>query len=241
MRSDELRTKRQIARTFVAQGSPQMIIAFIAVAAVVRLMVGGWSWIDGTILLITLAATGIVEWVLHLYLLHASESAWTSRRLGTGSGHRRHHLDPPDLEWLLLTRADAIVFSVLIAVGSALWAVPAMWVLGSQVDGIDLLAPTLTAILCAYLALGHYEWTHLFEHTRYRPKTRYYRRLVRNHRLHHFRNENYWLGITSNLGDRLLGTYPASKTDVPLSETARILSSASATDDRGGTTVIDSA
>jgi sterol desaturase/sphingolipid hydroxylase (fatty acid hydroxylase superfamily) len=241
VRSDELRTKRQIARTFVAQGSPQMIIAFIAVAAVVRLMVGGWSWIDGTILVITLAATGIVEWVLHLYLLHASESAWTSRRLGTGSGHRRHHLDPPDLEWLLLTRADAIVFSVLIAVGSALWAVPAMWVLGSQVDGIDLLAPTLTAILCAYLALGHYEWTHLFEHTRYRPKTRYYRRLVRNHRLHHFRNENYWLGITSNLGDRLLGTYPASKTDVPLSETARTLSSASATDDRGGTTVIDSA
>lgn len=241
MRSDELRTKRQIARTFVAQGSPQMIIAFIAVAAVVRLMVGGWSWIDGTILVITLAATGIVEWVLHLYLLHASESAWTSRRLGTGSGHRRHHLDPPDLEWLLLTRADAIVFSVLIAVGSALWAVPAMWVLGSQVDGIDLLAPTLTAILCAYLALGHYEWTHLFEHTRYRPKTRYYRRLVRNHRLHHFRNENYWLGITSNLGDRLLGTYPASKADVPLSETARTLSSAAATDDRGGTTVIDSA
>lgn len=240
VRSDELRTKRQIARTFVAQGSPQMIIAFFTVAAVVRLMVGGWTWIDGTILVITLAATGIVEWVLHLHLLHASESAWTSRRLGTGSGHRRHHLDPPDLEWLLLRRTDAIVFAILIAVASVLWAVPVMIVLGTRFDGVGVFAPTLTAILCAYLALGHYEWTHLLEHSRYRPRTRYYRRLVRNHRLHHFRNENYWLGITSNLGDRLLGTYPASKTDVPLSDTARTLSSESATDDRGGPTVIDS-
>jgi hypothetical protein len=233
VRSDELRTKRQIGATFVAQGSPRVIIAFVVLAAIARLSIGRWSWVDGAILMIVLAATGIVEWVLHLHLLHASESAWTSRRLGTGAGHRRHHLDPPDLEWLLLGRADAIVFSILIAVGSVFWAVPAMWALGSQVAGVGVLAPTFTAILCAYVALGHYEWTHLLEHSRYRPRTRYYRRLVRNHRLHHFRNENYWLGITSNLGDRLLGTYPASKTDVPLSETARTLSSASATDDRG--------
>lgn len=240
VRSDELRTKRQIGRTFIAQGSPRVIVALIAVAAIARFWIGRWGWVDGAILAITLVATGIVEWVLHLHLLHASESAWTSRRLGTGSGHRRHHLDPPDLEWLLLSRTDAIVFAILIAVASALWAVPTMWVLGSQVAGVGVLAPTLTAILCAYLALGHYEWTHLLEHSRYRPRTRYYRRLVRNHRLHHFRNENYWLGITSNLGDRLLRTYPASKVDVPLSETARTLSSASATDDRGGTPVIDS-
>lgn len=241
VRSDELRTKRQISRTFVARASPRVIIAFIAVAAVARLVVGGWSWVDGAILVVTFAATGIVEWVLHLYLLHAPESAWTSRRLGTGSGHRRHHLDPPDLAWLLLSRTDAILFASMIAVASVLWAVPAMTILGMQADGVGVLAPTLTAILCAYLALGHYEWTHLLEHTRYRPKTRYYRRLVRNHRLHHFRNENYWLGITSNLGDRLLGTYPESKTDVALSETARTLSGSASTIHGGGDSpVIDS-
>ena len=42
-------------------------------------------------------------------------------------------------------------------------------------------------------------------------------------RLHHYRNENYWLGVSSNTGDRLLRTLPKHKTDVPLSETARTL------------------
>ena len=60
-------------------------------------------------------------------------------------------------------------------------------------------------------------------HTRYRPSSRLYARLARNHRLHHFRNERYWLGVTSNSGDRILRTLPRSKTDVPLSDTARTL------------------
>ena len=81
----------------------------------------------------------------------------------------------------------------------------------------------LTVRVLAYLSLAHYEWVHLMVHTRYRPKTRFYRRLATNHRLHHYRNEKYWLGVTSNLGDRLLGTYPAEKSDVPLSDTARTL------------------
>jgi hypothetical protein len=73
------------------------------------------------------------------------------------------------------------------------------------------------------VALAHYEWTHLLVHSRYRPKSRFYARLSRNHRLHHFRNERYWLGVTSNSGDRILRTLPRAKTDVPLSETARTL------------------
>lgn len=228
IRSDELRTKRELARTFFSQGSPRAISVAVVAVVVARLLVGRWGWPDLFVLVVTVGAVGVVEWVLHLHLLHAPESSWTSRRLGTGSGHRLHHLDPPDLQWLLLRRADAVVFSVLIAIGTVLWVVPVMAVAGSLIDGVGLLAPTLSAILVAYLALGHYEWTHLLEHSRYRPRTRYYRRLVRNHRLHHYRNEHYWLGITSNLGDRVLGTYPADKTDVPLSDTARTLVSDSA-------------
>jgi sterol desaturase/sphingolipid hydroxylase (fatty acid hydroxylase superfamily) len=234
VRSDELRTKRHLARTFFSQGSPRVISVAVALALVARLVVGLWAWADVLVVVVILAAVGIVEWVLHRYLLHAPETAWTSRRLGTGSGHRLHHLDPPDLEWLLLQRSDAVVFSILIALGSCAWAIPAMAVLGLWFAGVGIAAPTLTAILAAYLALGHYEWTHLLEHSRYRPKTRYYRRLVRNHRLHHYRNECYWLGITSNLGDRVLGTYPATKTDVPLSDTAQTLAGS------GGGVVTDS-
>ena len=31
----------------------------------------------------------------------------------------------------------------------------------------------------------------------------------REHRYHHFRNENFWWGVSMGLGDRLLGTAPA--------------------------------
>ncbi|MGI9643945.1 MAG: sterol desaturase family protein [Ilumatobacteraceae bacterium] len=156
--------------------------------------------------------------------MHAPEDAWTSRRLGTGSGHRQHHLDPPAVEWLLLRGVDAAVFAMLIAIGTAAWALPFAALFGVAVSGQGLLAAYLTALLAALLALGHYEWTHLLVHTPYRARTRYYRRLARNHRRHHYRNEDYWLGVTSNLGDRIMRTYPADKSDVPLSDTARTLS-----------------
>jgi hypothetical protein len=73
------------------------------------------------------------------------------------------------------------------------------------------------------VALLHYEWVHLLVHSRYRPRSRYYSRLAKNHRLHHFRNESYWLGVTIDTGDRLARTLPADRSAVPLSETARTL------------------
>lgn len=222
-RADELQTKRDLAGAFLAEGSPRVLVAALAVALVVRLVAGGWGWVDLLVVALTLLAVGPIEWLLHIHLLHAGEDAWTTRVLGTGRGHRRHHLDPPDVEWLLLHTQDAVVYTSAIAALSALWVVPIALVLGLFAPGVGVLGPLLTAICCAYLALAHYEWTHLLEHSRYRPKTRYYRRLVHNHRLHHYRNELNWLGVTSNLGDRVMGTLPRHKSDVPLSDTARTL------------------
>jgi hypothetical protein len=67
-----------------------------------------------------------------------------------------------------------------------------------------------------------YEWTHFLIHTAYRPRSAAYMRIWRNHRLHHFKNEHFWHGITNNLSDRVLGTNPDQR-DVPKSETARTL------------------
>ena len=223
-RADELRTKADLMRAFLSEGSPRVLLAASAVALSARLAVGGWGWVDALVVGLTVLAVGPVEWLLHLRLLHADDDAWTTRTLRTGRGHRRHHLDPPDIEWLLLRTHDAVIYSGAIAVASALWVVPATFALGALAPGVGVLGPLLTAIGGAYLALTHYEFTHLLEHSRYRPTTRYYRRLVRNHRLHHYRNELHWLGVTSNLGDRVLGTLPANRADVPLSDTARTLS-----------------
>lgn len=223
VRSSDLRTKRETFGAFASSGSPRVIAAATAVALAARLVVGQFGWVDLLLVAITATLVGPVEWVIHLFLLHAPVDSFRMRTLKTGVGHREHHLDPPHLGWLLLSPVDAAVFTVMIAAFVAGWAVPLLLVLDSTVGGVSILAGYLSGLTLAYLSLGHYEWTHLLVHTSYRPKTRYYRRLARNHRLHHYRNENYWLGVTSNLGDRILGTYPVNKTDVPLSETARRL------------------
>ncbi len=218
LRADDLQTKRDIATVFLGRGSAQVLITAAVVAAAARLAVGGFGRGDLIVIAATLAITGTVEWIIHRFLLHAPEDAWTSRTLGTGNGHRQHHLDPPDIDWLMLRGADAATFIVAFGAVTATWVVPLMWITDSA-----RLGPFLTACTFAAIGLAHYEWVHLMVHTRYRPRTPYYARLARNHRLHHFRNEHYWLGVTTNSGDRLLRTYPKQKSDVPLSDTARTL------------------
>ena len=220
LRADSLATKHATLRVFSRRASARVFAVVVTAAFIGRLAVGDFGDLDVVVVAATAVAIGPVEWVIHRFLLHADESAWTSRRLGTGVGHRRHHLDPPDLDWLLLAGRDAAIFISAFAVLTAMWTLPLAALLG--VSGVGVF---LTAWACAALALLHYEWVHLLVHTRYRCRTPYYRRLARNHRLHHFRNEGYWLGVTTNSGDRLLKTYPATKADVPLSDTARTLGS----------------
>jgi hypothetical protein len=218
VRSTELSTKREIAAMFFRHSSPRIITVAATVAMLARLLLGRWSYADLVMISLTVLLTGVVEWVVHLFVLHAPVDSFVTTRMGGGISHRKHHLDPPDMRYLLLDGADAALFVAMLAAFSAAWSLPVAWLLGA-----DLGPPYLTTLCGAYIGLLNYEWTHLMAHTRYRPRTRFYARLSRNHRLHHYRNERYWLGVTSNLGDRLLRSYPKSKGDVPLSETARNL------------------
>lgn len=222
VRTDALRTKRDTWRTFRGSPSGRVLSVAVVVLAAVRVVVGEWGWHDVAVLAVLAVMVGPFEWVVHKYLLHASPDAWTSRRLGTGSGHRQHHLDPPELRWVLLPGADAAIFLAVLMVFGALWASPVALVVGGAAFG-PAVASVVTAWLLSALALAHYEWVHLLVHTSYRPRRRFYARLARNHRWHHYRNEEHWLGVTSNLGDRLLGTYHATAGAVPVSGTARTL------------------
>lgn len=219
VRANDLATKGDILRLFAGRSSARVLAAAFVTLAVARVALGGpVGRGDIIVVVVTLAITGSVEWIIHRYLLHAPLDSWTTRTLGTGSGHHHHHLDPTDIDWLLLRGVDAGVFVMAFGLVTAAWSVPLMYITGSSV-----VAGFLTAWAFAAAGLVHYEWVHLMVHTRYRPRTRFYRTLARRHRLHHFRNEHYWLGVTSNTGDRLFGTLPNHTTDVELSDTARNL------------------
>lgn len=222
-RANTLTTKRATARTFASTGSGQVVVPVVLTALALRLVLGasGWSlsWVDLVMVVVVVVMTGPVEWVLHRHVLHAPVESFTTRRLGLGLGHRQHHLDPPDMQWLMLRGIEMAIFLGILAVFTVLWSLPLALALGG-----GLLGPMLSAFVLTAAAAGHYEWTHLLVHTAYRPRSRYYARLARNHRRHHYRNEHYWLGVTSNLGDRLMHTLPAGDDSVPRSETARNLS-----------------
>jgi len=105
-------------------------------------------------------------------------------------------------------------------------AVPLVAALGAVpvglIAGTVPLGALVSAVLAGYALVGVYEWTHYLIHTAYVPRSRAYRAVWRNHRLHHFKNENYWHGITNTFADRALGALPDQR-GVPRSRTARTL------------------
>ena len=206
-------------REFMSHLSPRAVLAALVVVLIARVYVGQWSWRDLVPPLGLLAAQPFVEWVIHKYLLHLKPVSIRGRRIELYGSiqHRRHHLSPSDLDRVLLKPIEAVGFLVQIAIVIGVLAVA----IGGPL-GWPLLPQALTGILFAYLGLLRYEWSHFLIHTPYVPRSRWYRAIWRNHRLHHFKHEGYWMGVSSNLGDRLLGTNPDQK-DVARSPTARTL------------------
>ncbi len=217
----ETTTLRAAWRLFRRYRSPRVMAIGLGLAVAVRLGVSlwtGWSVWDAVAVAVVVGLVPFVEWFVHLLVLHAEPRAVGRWRIDTGFGHREHHLNPSSINWLLLRGQEAALFQVINSAMVVAVVGGPLWLLDAPVAG-----PVLTGVITAVLALAHYEWSHFLFHIAYRPKTRFYRRLETNHRLHHWRNERYWLGVTTNLGDRVLRTYPASKSDVPRSPTARTL------------------
>jgi hypothetical protein len=185
---------REALPRFLAHPSPAILAALLAAALSARLALGGFSAADLLPPLALLVVWPFQEWGIHVFLLHAKPFVLAGRRfdLALARKHRRHHADPENL---------AILF---IPLASYLYSVPLLALFWWSVTPRPELA--LTGIAC-HLALAlRYEWVHYLIHTRYRPRTAWFRRLWRNHRLHHFRNERHWWGVSLLAADRLLGT-----------------------------------
>ncbi len=183
-----------------------------------RVVAGGWGAADAVMVGVGLLAVGPVEWLAHRHLFHAPIESRRSRWLRTGRRHQHHHLDPPELRWLLLDGRGAVLLALASAALVATWSLPLAALFGSS-----LIGPYLTSLLLAWAALANYEWVHLLVHSGHRPRLGFLRSLERSHRLHHYRNEAYWFGVTTHTGDRLGGTLPGRDEDVVLSPSARTL------------------
>jgi hypothetical protein len=208
--SVEPSTLRSELRTFARHPGPRFITAVLLAVLVLRVAAGDWGWADLLVAAVILGFEPFTEWLIHVFVLHAKPKHVLGRTIDlyVSRKHRRHHADPRDI---------GLVFVPLQVLGPGLVAV---------VAGVLVLAPDrtlgLTGLVTGVAMLLCYEWTHFLIHTRYGPRGRYYRSIHRAHRLHHHRNERYWFGVTINLADHALGTFPG-KDDVELSPTARTL------------------
>jgi hypothetical protein len=214
-RGGEVRTLGHAWREFRSNRSPKVIAAGIVAAAALRIALGAFTWRDAAAAAAMLAVYPFGEWAIHVYLLHLKPFRFRGRRveLATAKAHREHHERPNHLGLILLAPLEAAALMLI--------AVPVVLAAFSLVLPLRAL---VTAALAGYVLIGIYEWTHFLIHTAHRPKSRFYKAIWRNHRLHHFKNEHYWHGITSTVADHVLHTAPDQK-DVPRSHTARSLQS----------------
>jgi hypothetical protein len=203
-RSRRITDLRSAADEFGRHRSPQLLVGELALWILARAAWGGFNWIDVVILGGIVVTQPFTEWLIHVNVLHVQPRGRLTKIIdwAAGRSHRLHHKDPSDLAWQFIHPYAVLSGFALNVVLVAVNPHAASYALGAT-------AMALT-----------YEWTHFLIHTDVRPRNPLYRALWRHHRLHHFRNENYWYGVTGRLGDRVLGTLPA-KNDVPVSPTAR--------------------
>ena len=221
MRSDAARlpdlpgTLPDALHEFARHASPRILAALAAGFAAARLAAGGFAVWDLVAAVAVVALWPLQEWLIHVGILHFEPRRVGKRTLDylVPQMHRAHHRDPWRLELVFIPLPVYLGVPVILA--ALLWlASPSR--------------PQLLTLLAVYFALAlRYEWIHFLIHTRYPPRSARYRRLWRNHLLHHFKNERYWYGVTTLGGDRLFGT-AADPDRVATSSTARSLGPESA-------------
>jgi hypothetical protein len=216
----EVKTVGAAFDAFRRKRSPRILAAGLVAVLALRVVLGDFSWRDPVAVAVMIPIYVFGEWAIHVHLLHLRPFRWRGRKveLLTAASHRMHHEAPHNLNMILLGPWEAVAL-LLLAVPVAV-GVPSL-VVGLLFGGVPFGA-VVSAVLTAYALILIYEWTHFLIHTAHKPRSRYYKSIHRGHRLHHFKNERYWHGITNTISDRVLGTAP-DQSEVTRSRTARSL------------------
>ncbi len=189
------------------------VLVYLLLAAIAAGLAVHWAtdW-RGPLLavVLTLALYPLIEYLLHRYLLHSRllyrlpQTARLWKRI-----HYDHHRDPHDLGVLFGALYTTLPTIALITL-----------VIGGLVAGR---AGAAAAFATGCLVFTFYEFCHSVQHLPYKPRNRWLRDIKRRHLAHHFHNEQGNFGITSNLWDRLFGTFYDPPGSRPRSMTARNL------------------
>jgi len=166
------------------------------------------KWATWLAIVIGMVSYTLAEYLTHRFVFHMKppKSAWMLRFIKRI--HYDHHLEPRNLKLLFLpvwySLPNIVIISLVV-----------YWFIQNAKITIAFSVGIASFLL-------YYEWTHYLAHKEYIPKTPWGRRMKKIHLWHHYKNENYWYGVTNTAYDKVFGTYKDHRA-VPKSETARNL------------------
>lgn len=158
--------------------------------------------------IIGMATYAMSEYLIHRFLFHMKTPTNPFLLKMIKRLHFDHHVDPNNLKLLFLP----------------LWfSLPGFFIYSFVFYLITVNIQLTIAFLAGVIVyFMYYEWKHYIAHKPIQPRTELGRRIKKAHLWHHFKNENYWFGVTHTSIDKTFGTYKDQK-QVEKSETARNL------------------
>ncbi|MFC5773178.1 sterol desaturase family protein [Ectobacillus antri] len=185
-----------------------LVMMLLATAMTIYLFIQGFELFMLGWFLFGLIFFMFSEYVTHRFLFHLKPPKNPLFLKFLKRIHYDHHAVPNELHLLFLPLWYSLPnFLVLCAIFYALT--------GSLTRTVAFGVGLMTMLLV-------YEWKHYVAHTPLKPKTRFGKWLKKTHQLHHFKNENYWFGVSNPFVDVLFGTLKHEK-DVETSQTAKNL------------------
>ncbi len=189
-------TAGQAFKAMYSHPSPIILSALAIFFVGLRIWMGNWQWQDAIAPLVIFLLWPFWEWGIHVFLLHYKPKTVFGKTidLPLPVKHRQHHQEPWDISNIFIHLG---VFPIVVPI-----------IIGLFYALMPSVTLATSALAMFFVLALNYELTHFLSHINWCPPLSYYRRRVRLHRLHHFRNENLWWGVSMGMGDVILGTAP---------------------------------
>ena len=166
------------------------------------------SWETWLALIIGMGTYAVSEYIIHRFVFHIDTPKNPFLLKLIKRLHYDHHVDPTDLSLLFLPVWFSLPnFAILSAVFYLI------------TGSFQLMIAFLTGVILYFL---FYEWKHYIAHKPIQPLTAMGKKVKKAHLWHHFKNENYWFGVSHTTIDKTMGTYKDQK-NVEKSATAKNL------------------
>ncbi|MDQ6418875.1 sterol desaturase family protein [Paenibacillus sp. LHD-117] len=195
-------TKKQLYKDFFLHADITVMVALLAAIAGTHLALYGASFRSAIFFAAGLIGFMFSEYLTHRFFFHLKAPSNPFFLKLLKRLHYDHHSFPNDLKLLFLPLWYSLPIFVVF--------VGACYLITDLTDASAAFAAGLIAMLLIY------EWKHYVAHRPLQPRTKLGKWVKKTHLLHHFKNENFWYGVSTPFVDAIFGTLKDEK-QVPTS------------------------